>query len=457
MKLKSYIFSILAVALLSCSTDDVDDVIKKEEPLVFNATLSLAIKSDVKSKAINADYNKIQKLSLAIFVKDKLLSYTEVTEDVTGIKNIPVVAGEVKLILFANYFDDEKLNEIKEVGTDISKYKELEVSLDGEKNVNQSDNSGSGLTMSSEILQYSLKAGHNYIGIETETDGYVVTKEPVKLNRNVSKVQLETIFLHPSDNYKGKGDVTFKLTDFCVANVKSRSMLIPDNGTTEVLSNESSFWFCGTYADIEGSLKQGRATECSYLYYDVINPPKGSNKDDYSVMNIRYPFLNNDLWVCSGNIFGLDVDNQSIKEIKAEYQYGVDYSDTEYPKIGIAYGAFIPLGTYFYVYENMSKGETNRTLLIIKGDYTYEPTKKGEKVVMKDRYYAVTINKEGESDYLNNTLEHVYVKRNNVYNVLLTIKGPGSDTPFGVQDPAHISAFVKVKNWDVVNQEEEVD
>ena len=46
---------------------------------------------------------------------------------------------------------------------------------------------------------------------------------------------------------------------------------------------------------------------------------------------------------------------------------------------------------------------------------------------------------------------------NNVYNVLLTIKGPGSDTPFGVQDPAHISAFVKVKNWDVVNQEEEVD
>ena len=132
MKLKSYIFSILAVALLSCSTDDVDDVIKKEEPLVCNATLSLAVKSDVKTKAlISADYNRIKKLSLAIFVKDKLLSLTEVSaqgkEKVTSITDVPVVAGAVKLILFANYFDDENLTKIKAAGTNISEYKKLEL------------------------------------------------------------------------------------------------------------------------------------------------------------------------------------------------------------------------------------------------------------------------------------------------------------------------------------------
>lgn len=457
MKLESYIFSILAVALLSCSTDDVDDVIKKEEPLVCNATLSLAIKNDVKTKAdiTYADYNRIKKLSLAIFVKDKLLTLAEVSAEgkkkVASITDVPVVAGAVKLILFANYFDDEKLSEIKAAGTDISEYKKLEVLLKNEKNVNDQDNSGNGLTMSSEILEYDLKPGRNYVGFDKGEDGYVVTKNPVKLIRNVSMVQLETIFLRPSENYLGKGDVTFKLNEFFVANVKSQSKLISDNGSAEVFNSNSNFWLSGAYANIEGALKNGQATEASYLFYDVIKPPRNFNE-----MNDRFPFLNNDPWICVGNIFGLDESNDDIIEIKAEYQNGVDYK--EYPKIGTSYGPLIPLGTYFYVYENMLKQDDNRTLLIVKGDYTYEPVEKGKKVVLKDRYYAVTINKEGESVNLSGqTPEHIYVKRNNVYNVILTIMGPGSDTPYDIQNTAHMSALVKVKDWDVVNQEEEVD
>lgn len=456
MKLKSYIFSILAVALLSCSTDDVDDVIKKEEPLVCNATLSLAVKSDVKTKALtSADYNRIKKLSLAIFVKDQLLSLTEVPalgeEKVTSITDVPVVAGAVKLILFANYFDEENLTKIKVAGTNISEYKKLEVLLKNEKNVNDQDNSGNGLTMSSEILEYDLKPGRNYVGFDEGEDGYVVTKNPVKLIRNVSKVQLETIFLRPSENYLGKGNVTFKLKEFFVANVKSRSKLISDSGSAEAFDSNSDFWLSGAYANIEGALKNGQATETPYLFYDVINPPRNFNE-----MNEHFPFLNKDPWVCVGNIFGLDESNKNVIEIKAEYQNGVDYK--EYPKIGTSYGPLMPLGTYFYVYENMLKQDDNRTLLIVKGDYTYEPVEKGQKVVLKDRYYAVTINKEGESvDLSGRAPEYLYVKRNNVYNVILTIMGPGSDTPYDIQNTAHMSALVKVKDWDVVNQDEEVD
>ena len=78
--------------------------------------------------------------------------------------------------------------------------------------------------------------------------------------------------------------------------------------------------------------------------------------------------------------------------------------------------------------------------------------------MLKDRYYAVTINKEGESvDLSGRAPEYLYVKRNNVYNVILTIMGPGSDTPYDIQNTAHMSALVKVKDWDVVNQDEEVD
>lgn len=459
MKLKIGIFSILAVVFMSCS-DDIENEDIKGKPLELNATVSLSIANSVQTKAEGdkVNLNGIKKLSLAVFINDELLSLKESEasgkEDVTQITDVPVAAGHVKLALFANY---DLGQDLREKGTPISRYKNLLIELKNEQNRKLSNGTGKGLTMSSDILEYDLAAGHNYIGFEdTEiSGGNLITSNKIKLHKNVSRVQLEVIYLDPSDDYKGKGEVTFTLKEFFVANVKGYSRLISDeNNGVEADGSSKDFWFCGDYADLTGALKTEEAAKATYLKYSLITPPRSFND-----MNDLYPFLNNDMLVCSGRISGLDDKNNQIVPVSATYKAGLE----EIPHIqGSTGGPFIPIGTYFYVYENYHNEKDPRTLLIVKGDYTYEPVKEGEKVTLEDRYYAITINKEGESQVMEDSdlggaPDHVYIKRNNIYNINLTVKGPGSDTPYDIQNTAHMSALVKVKNWDVVNQEEEVD
>lgn len=469
MKLKIGIFFILAVALMSCSSDDIENDERIEKPIELNATLSLSIANSVQTKAeytgefVNPD--RIRKLSLAVFVNDKLLVFSEsateeAEENVTEITNVRVAAGHVKLVLFANC-DLDKLGRqaLREKGTNISEYENLQIKLKDEQNRKRFENSGTGLTMSSKILEYDLAAGHNYIGFEQQdiSEGHIVSSKKIELHKNVSKVELDVVYLDPSDNYKGKGDVTFTLKEIFMANVKQYSRLISDaDNRVEVYpSSENDFWLCGDYADATGALKENKAIKADYLKYSLLNPPT-----DFDDMNAKYPFLNNDAMVCSGVIAGRDENGQNIS-VSATYKQGMN---GETPHIGgsVSGGTALPIGTYFYVYENYHTEGSPRTLLIVKGDYTYEPVEKGKKVTLEDRFYAVTINKEGESQVMSGgnyqgKPDHNYVKRNNIYYVNLTVKGPGSDSSYDIQEAAHMSALVKVKDWDVVDQNEEVD
>lgn len=463
MKLKIGIFSILAIAFMSCSADDIDNDDTTEEPLELNASISLSIANSVQTKSGDeVNLNAIRKLSLAVFVKDKLLSLTESEakdgEPVTQISDVPIVAGAVKLILFANYdLTQSDGKDFSKKNTDIEAYKKLQVVLDQEENRKKNEPSGNGLTMSSDILEYNLAAGRNYIGFQSDeiSEGNIVTSAKIKLHKNVSRVELDVVYLNPSDNYKGKGNVTFTLKEIFVANVKQYSHLIADgkNGV-EVTGAGASFWLCGNHADATGALKEQEATPKDYLKYDLTNPPRS-----FDAMNQAYPFLNNDALVCSGRIAGLDEKNEDVIPITVTYpEVG---GKPPHIQGGTAGGTALAIGTYFYVYENYHQENTPRTLLIVKGDYTYEPVEKGEQVTLEDRYYAVTINKAGESQVLSGAAgekpDHNYVKRNNIYYINLTVKGPGSDSPYDIQEAAHMSALVKVKDWDVVNQSEEVD
>lgn len=467
MKLKIGIFFILAVALMSCSSDDIENDERKEKPIELNATISLSIANSVQTKAENTgdlvDLNGISRLSLAVFVKDKLLSLTESVstngKNVTQIENVPVAAGHVKLILFANYnLPQSDGKNLREQGTDIIEYMNLQTPLSNEENRKFSKESGKGLTMSSDILEYDLAAGHNYIGFEQKeiSEGHIVTSNKIKLHKNVSRVEVDVVYLDPSENYKGKGNVTFTLKEIFVANVKQYSRLISDgdNGVEAYPSSENDFWLCGDYADATGALKENKAIKADYLKYSLLDPPT-----DFDEMNVRYPFLNNDAMVCSGVIAGRDEKGEKIS-VSATY---TPEMTGDKPHVGdISGGVAFPIGTYFYVYENYHTEGSPRTLLIVKGDYTYEPVEKGKKVTLEDRFYAVTINKEGESQVmsggnLQGTPDHNYVKRNNIYYVNLTVKGPGSDSSYDIQEAAHMSALVKVKDWDVVDQNEEVD
>lgn len=455
MKFYSSFLTILSVFILctSCSEHDVIDD-NTEPEIVYDATFSLAVNrnEEVKSKAadnkaltiMNNNPNFIGKLALAVFQNDKLVAFKEEKDAENGvykIEEVEVPSGNVKVVLLANVNVDI---EYQKKGTELSKYQEMSVHLENEIN-------GS-LSMSSGFLNYSFSPGHNYIGysdsrgeISVDHDGTLIVGselagEKIKMIRNVSRVSINVLYLKPKKEYEGVDKVTFQIKDFFAANVKSESKLILDkNGSVEMDKTGSDFWWCGNFHDAMGALKTEEASKVDMLNYDVTNPP--ANFDE---MNEHYPFLNNDIVVCYGNIFGRDEKNNMIISKMITYDPAVDYTNIGYPHIE-AYGPTIPLGTYFHIYENKDLGN-NRKLFVVKGDYTYY-SEEGQKKVWKDRYYTVIVNKDnlGKAD-------HEYIKHNYIYDINLTIAGPGSETPYDPQSSADISVKINVKDWDVVDQ-----
>lgn len=460
MKFYSSIITILSAFALftSCSDNSIiEDNIVPE--IVYDATFSLAVKHNekVETKADGTDisnsYQFIGKLSLAVFQNDLLVAFKEQSHSngVYGIAEVKVPSGNAKVVLLANVDIAEQYKKIGE--TTLKDYQAMSVHLDDEIN-------GS-LSMSSGILNYSFYPGHNYVGYAKQTgqttvehkdgnngtiaiSGIELTGKEIEMIRNVSRVYVTVVYLNPKKEYAGVGTVHFKMKEFFAANVKSESRAIFDqNGTVELNKEEADFWWCGKSHTEEGALKEGAATLKESLYYNVITPP-----NDFDELNKSYPFVNNDIWICTGNIFGRDDDNVSVVEQSITFNPNGDYTGETLPHIG-GYGGGIPLGTYFHVYENKELGN-NRTLFVVKGDYTYYPVVEGKNPkVWKDRYYTVVVNKDNRAN-----ADHEFVKHNYMYDIALTITGPGSDKPYDPQSTADISAEIKVEDWDVVNQDE---
>lgn len=462
MKFYSSFFTILSALVLCTSCSEHDVIEDNTEPeIVYDATFSLSVNHTEKIKTKAAGDGKvgtitnlpgyIGTLSLAVFQGDELVAFSEKKDAENGvykIEEIEVPSGNVKVVLLANVDVDAKY---QKVGTKLSDYQNMFVYLENEIN-------GS-LSMSSGFLNYSFNPGHNYVGysettgeITVDHDGTPVvgselSGEKIKMIRNVSRVDLNNVYLKPKNEYKGMGNVTFQVKEFFVANVKSQSKLIlDDKGSVEIDGSSSDFWWSGQFAATTGALKVGEATEKSSLSYNVVTPPMSADE-----MNSLYPFVNNDMSVCGGDIFGhVKGFDTPVEDKIITYNPNVDYSSTQggYPHVG-GYGPFIPLGTYFHIYENKDLGD-NRTLFVVKGDYTYYPVK-GQQKVWKDRYYTVVVNKD------NSKSDHNYIKHNYIYEIGLTIAGPGSEKPFDPESTADISATINVKNWDVVDQNESLD
>lgn len=458
MKFYSSFLTVFSALVLCISCSEHDVIEENTEPkIVYDATFSLSVnhteKAKTKSKEVNKvesnNYMFIKSLSLAVFQGGKLVAFSEKEDGENGVYQIEEVAvpsGNVKVVLLANVKVDEQYKKLN--NTKLSDYEEMTVSLDDEIN-------GS-LSMSSGFLDYSFNPGHNYVGyskttgeITVDHDGIQVagselSGKKIDMKRNVSRVELNNVYLNPKNEYKGVGNVTFQVKEFIVANVKSKSKLILNNeGSVEIDGSGSDFWYSGKLGKQQGALKTGEATEKSSLFYDVVSPPESS-----VVMNNLYPFLNYDHQIFKGDIFGRKGGfGTDIEAKKIVYDAGINYKG-KYPHVG-GYGPMIPLGTYFHIYENKDLG-TNRTLFVVKGDYTYYPVK-GQKKVWENRYYTVVVNKD------NKTSDHDYIKHNYIYDISLTIAGPGSENPFDPESTADISVAIDVKDWDVVDQNESLD
>lgn len=452
MKLNiSFLSILLACTFFSCSSDETPGVEVPER--VYDATLSLTIKDNGKNIDTRADIgidnieNKyalqvfVNKLFLAVFdAKGILVSTSEVEamqngdgkyESALHINEVKIPSGKLQLLLLANVTVSEKLKAINaKPEITIDDYKKLFNQLDKEKN--------GYLTMNSGILEYNAAAGQNYIGVSETTDGFVIDKDPIKIVRNISDVLLYSLSLKPSSNYSGRS-AKFTLKKIFLANVRGSSLLVSDDYWGKVEDQDAEWW--SGYTDKTGNLAASGSESKDFLCYDVINAP--TDMEEY---NQRFPYLNQwwDLYK-KGEILGASGPVEVI------------------PERGLSYGGGFPLGVNFYVYENMDS--KYHTLLVVQGDFEYIPEGQDKVVRYTDRFYTVVINKDGVSDHFNNKgdlassekIDHKFIKCNNRYVIYLTVAGPGSDNPYDEKANAHVSAQVTVKNWDIVDMEEEVD
>ena len=109
------------------------------------------------------------------------------------------------------------------------------------------------------------------------------------------------------------------------------------------------------------------------------------------------------------------------------------------------------------VYENsykMNQDEGKHTLITLYADYSYTDNR-GDEHTVKDCFYTVVVNDEnnkGGVGYGN------YVERNYIYNVNLTIVGPGSTNPYIPLYTANATAFVEAADWTgAVNIDQDVE
>lgn len=476
MNLKT-VFSVLfiAVGLFSCSDDHVIDE-NPEPEIVYDATLSVVLKHDTTKVKTKADTDKdknehwslsknfVSKLSIAVFQRDKLVKYAEASSSDKGIyelNEIKVPSGAVKIIVLGN---TDISGDLQKVGTDLDLYKESVSKLEKEKY--------GYLSMSSGVLEYNLRAGHNYIGYgkstgtitvnhgDTPVSGVELTGAPIKLTRNAARVFLYLIKINPKAEYQGVGNVKFTLKEIFLTNVKGYSKCIwesQDNSTTvEVASGNQyeNFWQAG------GSI--GTMPEDVFnveaFNYNFANPPQ-----DIEEYNELYPQTNG-IWDRvmqpqeGDNIPSEGIPAHIPGQNKEELTLA---TGTAIAQLG--YGGGFPIGVDFFVYENTD--EARPTALVIKGDYSYCPKNEGEYEIIDDTYYTIVINEKGLSanfgkgegsssdevfDYEN---VPPFIHQNTEYCIYATVVGPGSKKPLD----AHISAEIVVKNWDVVEQNEEVD
>ena len=445
MKLKiSCIAILMALALFSCSDED-NGTGKKE--IVYNATLSLGVKNEIATKA--DDLSKapnssayIKKLTIAVFQSDVLVALKDTTaaddNGVYSIEEVKVPAGVVKAFVFANL--PSTVTSGWATGTTLLSDIQKNGVLDLSNEMNGS------LAMTSDELDYTLRAGYNYVGYTTtpgaaavdltkgiKVAGYELTGAVVPVTRYISRVQLTKITLAPSDLYsKDITAASFELDTLFFASVKDKCMLLASGTTDQKYESANADFWSGAFATISGSLKASTAgTVKDFLCYNF------TKAQSISEIQSKYSFDNKFFYTDS---------RTPDQKITLTWPNGTTYKDSPDDV----------LGSYAYVYENSST--TDPTLLVVKGKYSYT-IKGGATVTMSDRFYTVKVNDKDDAtrNFESGTTKHDFIVRNNIYKIALTIAGPGSDKPYDPTPSAAINAKVTVEKWKVVNMTPDVD
>lgn len=238
-------------------------------------------------------------------------------------------------------------------------------------------------------------------------DAYSGSAESIPLYRNVSAIGFKKITLDPSDGWGKTNGATLTLKAIFITNaVNQTSMTI---GTSVEKGNNTNKVYSGGYKTPSGDNYRGNGKNA------VLS--KVNNKDDL-------PCLFKE-WTSK---------NPTISSTNSTNYLPVNEDES-------------CVGKYFMVYENseaMGAGDGKHTLITLYADYSYTDNR-GDAHTVKDCFYTVVVNDENNTG--TGAGYGTYVGRNYIYNVNLTIVGPGSTNPFIPLYTANATAFVEAADW----------
>lgn len=265
--------------------------------------------------------------------------------------------------------------------------------------------------MSSRLIEATLDEGmHNIFGNIKDFPGHMpnVSKEgnDIKLTRHIAQINLKSVSIK-SDN----GKASFVIDSVFVANVKGYSLMA---------ANSTEEW---------GAVESKKAPDGNSLWW------YGQYENEY--WNGEYKTIEDGL--LKADLLGFNANKRDVTS-----------SSPWKPETGQ-----LACGKSFIVYENMVDAVEpgQRTLLVLKGTYT-----DGNGRVEANRFYTIPVNAMGTmTDAEGGTPDHSCVKRNYRYNISLTIKSSGSDRPYDPASEACMDVAVTVADWDVIEQNEDLD
>ena len=401
MKLKSYfLLSIVVGMTFACSSDE---NVPEVEVFTPDATLSLATVADEKTltkaeEETNIDpENAINTLHVMVFYSNSTLQTDRVVSNRSQVEELEVQSGAVKILVLANAETEEG-----QFGT-LTEALAYQRSLDKETLAN-------GFSMSSKLIDADLEKGmHNVFGDPNDFPAHIPAAkqtDAIKLTRHIAQINLKSVSIK-SDN----GKAFFVIDSVFVANVKGYSLMA---------ANSTEEW---------GAVESEEAPKGGSLWW------YGQYENEY--WNGEYKTIEDGL--LKADLLGFNANKRKVT-----------FSSPWKPETGQ-----LACGKSFIVYENMVDAVEpgQRTLLVLKGTYI-----DGNGRVEANRFYTIPVNAMGTmTDAEGGTPDHSYVKRNYRYNISLTINSSGSDRPYDPASEACMDVAVTVADWDVIEQNEDLD
>ena len=426
MKLRNLMYAtMIACAFASCSNDDVPTPDNGNPDAEGGTSLTVKFDKAADTKASG----DITSLSMLVFNADGKLEVVgtkattpAVEEGSDAVAHAELTAGVKEVALIANYIvpttgEQSLIGKTKaEVFAALNKTFDSELEVEGTLTMNSKIYTGVVVAAEKKNVFGFATAPAGYVNVEGLTDTDL--KSPVKLYRNVAKVVLNKISTKMAENSNKPrySDPQLVLKEIFILQGHKKTNLMGENWGQYATTNVDDEWY-SAYAHTD------EWTEKDDLYTLVENPIVPENTPSWIKTTI------------TGTVTTLNAYETANS---------------------------------FYVYENTDLD--NRTLLVVKGDFSYKINDTDRKTE-SDRYYTIALGENfqvsaGESNVASELLtlrgvtgndgKYNGLYRNLQYDLTLTVTGPGYQTPGGGGDPTTLDVQCVVVPFGQVNQDVEI-